>query len=497
MLSRQGVDVNDQPRMGRLLSNFYRATFLTQVTNAQRAATVASSNWFISKLAQHILDTGTDKGAVHGREDAARWLNELGIPPEIHQKFSQFMVNLQGKLPTPDMLNAKPGANALAGENTGMSPGMADAYSLAVRRLVDRIIQDPYKVDRAMLSGSPILGLAYQLMSFNYSLQKNILNPAAERLIHNFSRARFEAMKAGAGRVGGALAGLAAHPGALASTAGAAFAVFATSLLTTAVRQYIMAPDQWDEHSKDGTLGEYLKDLAFSRSGLNGMLDPVLQVFSHLKYDSDISALMHGASVNTYASNIFKVLQPLLGIRDADTNTALYNQAKALYNLVGVPLAAYVLSSVSAAAGPIGRVLTGVALQTVTSPGASSRIATMLAGPKGATRPETGAAGDPGALPKMEGMGGLPGMGKGGAPSGKGAAGGSGLGAAAGPILGLVDDVAIPAIRYLGPMINSLSPGTKIVAGIGAGAFGAYKYLQSTAPFRGQPAPKPKKAAVQ
>jgi hypothetical protein len=97
----------------------------------------------------------------------------------------------------------------------------------------------------------------------------------------------------------------------------------------------------------------------------------------------------------------------------------------------------------------------------------------------------------------MEGMGGLPGMEEGGAPSGKGAAGGSGLGAAAGPILGLVDDVAIPAIRYLGPLINSLSPKTKIATGIGAGAFGVYEYLKSTAPFRGQPAPKPKKAAVQ
>jgi len=484
MLSRQGVDVNDQPRMGRLLSNFYRATFLTQVTNAQRAATVASSNWFVGKLAQHILDTGTDKGAVHGREDAARWLRELGLPDEIHKDFSQFMVDQQGKLPTSDLLSTH---------------RFGDAYSLAVRRLTDRIIQDPHKVDRSMLTGKPILGLAYQLMSFNYSLQKNVLNPAGERLIHNFTRARGEAMAAGAGQVRGALAGLAAHPGALASTVGAATAVFATSLLTTIVRQYIMAPDQWDQHSQDGDLGTYLKDLAFSRSGLNGVLDPILQVFSHLKYDSDLSALMHGASINTYLGNLQKVLQPILGTSDSNTNTAAYNQARGLFNLVGVPLAAYGLSAVSAAAGPIGRIGAGILLQTVTSPGASNRVATFLAGPKGVTRPEPAGAGEPGELAGMSGMGGLPSMdsGAGGAAPGKQSSGGSGLGAAAGPVLGLVDDVAIPSMRYLGPLISSLSPQVKTAAGIAAGAYGAYEYLKSTAPFRGQPAPEPKKSARQ
>ena len=66
---------------------------------------------------------------------------------------------------------------------------------------------------------------------------------------------------------------------------------------------------------KDGDLGSYLKDLAFSRSGLNGVFDPILQVFSHLKYDSDLTALTHGASINYYMGNLQKVLQPLLGTR--------------------------------------------------------------------------------------------------------------------------------------------------------------------------------------
>ena len=498
MLSRQGVDVNDQPQMGRLLSNFYRATFLTQVTNGQRAATVGTSNWFLGKLAQHILDTGTDPKAVHGRQDAARWLRELGLPDEIHQKFSQFMVDLQGKLPTPQMLGAGPGANALAGENAGMLSGMGDAYSLAVRRLTDRIIQDPYKVDRAMLTGKPILGLAYQLMSFNYSFQKNVLNPAGERLVHNFLRGRSEAMSGPqpVGQVRGALAGLAAHPGALAATVGAAFAMYAASLMTTIVRQYILAPDQWDTHQKKGDLWSYLKDLAFSRSGLNGVLDPLLQAWSHLKYDSDLMAVTHGASPNYYITALQKVLQPILGQGDPKTNTQLYNAAQGMFNLVGVPLMAYGLTAVSSVAGPIGKIGAGLALQGLTSPAASNRIATILAGPKGATRPEPAGAGDPGELPGMEGMDGLPGMDSGGAGAGgKDAAGGHAL--AAGPIMGIMDDVMVPAMRYLGPMISSLSPATKAAAGIAAGAYGAYEFLKAGAPFRGQPAPEPKKSTQQ
>ena len=87
----------------------------------------------------------------------------------------------------------------------------------------------------------------------------------------------------------------------------------------------------------------------------------------------------------------------------------------------------------------------------------------MLAGPKGATRPEAGGAGE-GGLPELPGMGGLPGlpgMDGGGAAPGTEACWGSGHAAAAGPILGIIDDVMIPAMRYLGPMISSLSPAAK------------------------------------
>ena len=158
-----------------------------------------------------------------------------------------------------------------------------------------------------------------------------------------------------------------------------------------------------------------------------------------------------------------------------------------------MPLAAYGLSAVSAAAGPIGRIGAGIALQTVTSPGASNRVATFLAGPKGVTRPEPAGAGEGPARAAGDGSGwrgcpawtAAPGAAPANNPPGQRSR------CAAGPVLGLVDDVAIPSMRYLGPLISSLSPQVKAAAGIAAGAYGAYEYLKSTADFRGQPAPPP------
>jgi hypothetical protein len=304
-------------------------------------------------------------------------------------------------------------------------------------------------------------------------------------------------MAAGAGQVGGALRGLAATPGVLGATVAAGASMFAASLFTTIVRQLLYAPEQWDKHQKDGDLWPYLKDLAFSRSGLNGVVDPILQAYSHLKYDSDLTALIHGAAINTYMQNLQQVLQPILGTTDSKTNTALYNQTRSLYNLVGVPLTAAILTAASTVSGPVGKVIGGAALQGLTSPGMSNWVAKTLVGPKGAERADA----QKGGIKELSKMGGLAkpgGLSKLGEPP-KAAAktGEAGHAAAAGPIMGLVDDVAVPAMRYLGPMISSLSPTTKAAAGIAAGAYGAYEYLHATAPFRGQPAPEPKTHAQQ
>jgi hypothetical protein len=474
MLSRMGSDVSDSIRTDKLLGNFYRTTFLTQVTNGQRAATVGTSNWFLGKLGQLYLDQGTSKSAEHGREDAAGWFRELGLPNDIHKDFAQWMVDQKGALPTPEMLSAsvaRPGSN--------INPGMADAYSLAMRRLVDRIIQDPHKVDRAMLSGHPLLGLGYQLMSFAYSFQKNVINPVVARIEQAFHRGKAEA---GGGPIKGNLRGILSTTPVLVHAALAATAMIMTAMLGSVIRQNLFAQDEVEKHRKAGDLYDYYMGLAVSRSGLTGAVDPVLQAFQSLRYNGSLASMLQGASITWFARNVQAALQPVAGEGSKDTNTAKYNQARAVWNLLGVPAAALGLTALGSSLGPVGRGLAGAAMQYVTSPAMAERFATVVAGQKGAERPEKGG------FPKMPELStGLPKIGE--KPPEKKPGGGMSS------LSGLVpwlDDIAIPAIRYVGPLVGGLSTPVKVGLGAAAVGYGAYDFLRDTADFRGQPAPKKK-----
>ena len=377
MLSRLGADYSDSPRMERLLSNFFKATFLSQVTNGQRAAAVGTGNWFLHKLSQHYLDTSD--GGRKARYNAERWFREFDIPDSVHQRFAEWMTNdLKGSLPTPEMLK-------------DISHGMGDIYALGVSRLVDRIIQDPKKVDRSMLADTPIIGLAWQLMSFNYSFKENVLIPAARAIQTSFTYTRDEARKAGKATAN--LHGLLGATGTGVNLAAIAATMVGAQFMQVVVRQLIYAQDQWKKHSEDGTLLSWLGRLAISRSGLYGTWDPLQQALNHYKYDSDLSALSRGASINTYTGNLHNVLMPLFGTNSPTTNTAEYNQMKGLYNLIGVPAGAMALSALGTM-GPGSRVLAGSAMQFLTAPTVADKVASWWAGPKGVTLPKGGGGDD-------------------------------------------------------------------------------------------------------
>lgn len=469
MLSRMSADYADSPRLNRLMSQYYRVTGLTQVTNSQRIGAAHMSNWFLTKLAQDLQG-----GSVNAKDNATRWFRGLGLNDPVHADFAKFMTDLGGNAPSIDLLQKH---------------DMGNAYGLAVRRLTDRVIQDPYKVDRATLSSVPVLGLVYQLMSFNYQFQRNVLNPLMGNIEHSYGRAKLAAEARGAGRLGATAQGLVAGGGSLVHAASIAASVIGVGFMTTALRQLLFAPDQWDKHEKDGDLVDYLTDLTVQRSGLNGVLDPIIQLFTNLRYDSEISTLFNGASINWMAKNAQDVIQPFVTANDSpNTNTRLFNQARGAFNLVGVPLAATGLTMLGGAGGPLTRLAAGAALQYGTSPGIASDFAGMLAGEKGTTLPKPGASG----LTKLSGLQtGLNPLAKlGGEQAGEGA-GGPGPG---GLIpWGLMDDVAMPAWRVLGPTINALPGPVKIGAlGLG-GAIGAGEYLSQTAPFRNAPPPKPER----
>ena len=485
MLARMGADYSDSPALNRFMTQYYRITGQTQLTNSQRIAATAASHGLLAKFARDYQNAGTDRSSQNGRDNATAWFRELGLNDPIHGDFAKWMTDFKGGRPSVADLKTDP---------------MAGAYSLATRRLVDRMIQKTYKVDRAAASSVPFVGLAFQLMSFNYQFQRNVLEPAMERVLHARTRAMQQATAEGSGKFSAQLQGGLAATGSAVHAATMAGAMVAAGVITTAMRQWLFAPDQWDKHAEAGDLAGYITDLAMQRSGLNGTLDPIIQIGTNLRYDANVSTLLEGASINWMARNLQDILTPLGTANDSpNTNTRYFNAARGAFNLVAVPAAAFGLTKLGAIGGAIGGKLgalttagAGAALQYGTSPATANAVAEAATGPKGATLPKPG-----GSLQKLSGLQGLKGL----QTLGGGRQAGKGEGATEDAKGGLfpwaiADDVAKPAWQIAGePVTSAIArlPGpVKVLGGLGAAAYGAKSFLDTTAPWRGQPPPKPK-----
>ncbi len=474
------------------MSKYYRVTGLTWLTNGQRIATAAASHWFLTKMARDYTSTETGKIADHRRDDATRWFNELGVSDHGggHADFAKWL-NDHDAMPNVHDLQNDP---------------MRGTYGLAIRRLVDRAIQDPYKADRAIASSQPIVGLMFQLMSFNYQFNRNVLQPTTERIKHSFNRARGETLAASqpkllpgqtpsalsnlSRQIGGAAAGSFYGGGATLNALASAGAIVASSIMTSTIRQMIFSPDQIQQHKDDGDLGSYLTNLGFSRSGLNGPLDPFVQVLTHLRYNSDLTSLMDGAGPTWFAQNANAILQGFVGPDDGQTNTRLFNAWRGAYNLIGLPIATYGLTALGTVGGPLLRPAASIALQLGSSPGAANYAAELAAGgAKGTKRAPDDSDKDPDTDtgPKDEDTldadvtdaanrgGSGPGVGE----------GGTGFG------WGLADDVAVPTARYAAPWISRLPGPVKALGVAGAAAYAAKRAYDARAPFVGQEPPPP------
>jgi hypothetical protein len=481
MLSRSSADYSDSPAINRGMSQYYRTTGLTQVTNSGRTASAAAAHYLLAEMANDYRSTETGTFADHARDDAKRELSSLGIPPAFHDEFTKWLTAFGPDRPTSSQL---------------MDDPMRGAYGLAIRRLADRAYQDPYKVDRAVMSGRPLYGLGYALMSFNYQFQRNVISPAWMRVEHSYGRAKLEALNAGQGKLRATARGLTFGGGTAAWGMGAAAALVGANMLTSLPRQWLFAKDEWDKHEADGDLWPWLLELGMTRSGLNGTLDPLMQAWSHVRYNADLSSLTDGAYVNFYLKNAQDLIMPSNDETEdgtpAGTNTRNWKRARAAYNLIGVPGAAVALSALNnlVPGGPALRVATGGAMQYVTSPEFSGKVANWWAGWKGVTADGGSGKGGLPTLPKAGG--GLPKLPKPGAGGSDSASSSSGVGAAASP-LGLIDDIAIPLWqKVIAPVVNKVPTPLKALTLGAVVAGGLYHNWAENAPFRAQPKPEPK-----
>jgi len=476
VMTSRTTDYKEDPHLSRIMSQYYRMIGLTQITNAQRRAAVyGGTDYFrrMANLASAPAKPGDSTGTLNRRDDAQRGLREFGVPDEHHADFAAWLNSFDG-IPTVDDLHRT------------SNQGMAGLYNQAIFRFVNRVNQDPMRVQKPMLSADPRGKLIFALMSFNYSFTQQVLEPAFERITHAYGRQYDRSRKAGASKPSaGARATAAAFGAGFNVFTAAAAGVFA-ALVTAVVYTLLFNKDQWDKHEKAGDLSDFLLGTAMSRSGVAGTLDPVAQALTHLRYQTDLAQLLEGAPVTTLLKDVQDLLlSPFMPNSRGDSNTAIYNQTEAAFKLFAVPGLLYALTKTSAMfPGGLLASAAAIAAWEGTSPKAVNTATSALVGERGTKDPNAAPKGEHGLLPglsKRHGESALPGLPK----PGKGKGGEEGGAGGEGALLGLVDDVAMPTLRAL--------PGPLKAVGLGAaGAWAGWDWWNRASTFRNAPAPAPK-----
>lgn len=351
----------DSVQTQRLLANFFMRTGLTQLTNAQRRATLQGGWVWFNELAD--LATGTDRTkATLARAE----LRDLGVEEGQINDLVDWMKQHNG-LPTADELDTKAGK----------------IYQTMANRFADLIIQDPKRMDKPLYANSTWGRLTYGIMAFNYAFARNV----HMRMLNKGIRDTDIRVQTGQSLAGARVSSFA--EGAKHFTVGFT-AIIAAQLLVSVLREALFNGDMWDEKRAKGELGKWLVDLAISRSGILGPADLINQLRTGLKYERDLTALTAGPHVGYFLNAAQGMAGPFIERRGQQNpardpnkpqpNTAQWNAVKSAYQAFAVPAIAATMSSLPG--GPISGAALGFGLQKLTANSTADKVANAVAGPK-------------------------------------------------------------------------------------------------------------------
>lgn len=434
---RIDAQYDDAPGLNKLMGRFYSLSGLTALTNSQRRSVMGAGHTALDAWSRDLLG-----GNARLSRDAAAQFRDLGVPDDKHTELAKWVTQQNG-LPTPQQLD---------------TPG-GRLWGQAVSRLTDKIIVDPLKVDKPLMSQNPIGRLAYGLQSFNYAFFHNIIEHALDLHTARVKESYADAKEAGAGTVGALKGTIAPLARAAVHLSASAAAIYAGAYLSSALREALLNHEQFQEHEKAGDLHDWLSDLAFQRTGFNGPIDPLAQAIAGLKYQRDLSGIMAGAQAGYFLQAAGDMLAPLSGAGSPDTNTSRYNAVTGAWDMFGVPAAGAALAALPG--GPLTRAGYSAGMQWLTSRGGANAVATALAGKKG-----SGMDGSP--PPGTENSGSD--LADPNAPAG--GSENSHSGTPGGLPIGVLDDFIAPAARVGLPFLTRLPRAGKIGVGLAAGAAG-------------------------
>lgn len=352
LMNRLSGDFGNAVSGNVILSRFFRANGLTQLTNAQRRSVAAGGFYWLRSMAKTMTDPGTSST---NREVARAEFLDLGVPAQHVDALADW-INQHPEHPTLDDLQSKAG----------------QMYAAALVRYVDQTIQNPRRADKPAAVASPLGRMIYALTSFAYTFFQNVHIAALNRTKRNYRIAREQ----GESKMTAA-AHAAASPFA---TLGVGFLLMSVAqLLVTAAREAVFNQEQW-ESKDDEERKKWLMQLAFSRVSALGPADILLNALTGLKYERDLSSLAVGPGNGYLFSNAQNIILGLMN-KSPNSNADERAAAKAVYRLTAAPAASVMLSAINVG-GPVGWAARYGAMTYLTSNSAASSFADETVGEK-------------------------------------------------------------------------------------------------------------------
>ena len=336
--NRVGGTAEEDSRNAARLGRFFVRTGLVAVTNAQRRGSLRVGIRYLGELGKQYKNPASPKMKDRAREV----LQDFGVRPDDMDQFADFVSTLE-----------KDGKGMYEIDNiidrSGELTDMGEILALAVQRFTDQTIQDPKIIDRPKYAETPVGRIVFGIQSFIAAFQRNVL-------LASLKRVQREYQNRGAAS---------AIPFAAINVALPLSSLFLAHTLVSAAREAILNPDKWEEEKDNDNLENYLLTLGLSRSGFLGRLDPLVNAMTSLKYQSDLSNMMVGASGSYYLKAIQRIVgaAPIAGRNSPNTVAAEYQAARGVYD-IAVPtalsfLATYpgfgtVLANTAGAAAAVG-----------------------------------------------------------------------------------------------------------------------------------------------
>lgn len=336
-----GTSAEDSTNAARLATFFLR-TGLTNITIAQRKGAMRTGLQYMIELSAQYRKEGVSDAV---RQEARDALGDFGIRPDQLDTFTEFAQNLDK---TQDGLYE---IDTIMGRD-GALTDMGELLSVAVNRFMDQTIQDPKIIDRPKWAEAPMGRIVFSIQSFIAAFQRNVLEMSvkrAERDRRTFGN-KVAVMKLWS------------------KTALPLFTLYTAHTVVSAVREFVFNNAKWEEESeKEGRIVpmKYLMTLGLSRSGFLGRTDPVFNGFFSMKYQSDLSNVLVGATGAYY----LKALQRISGIginNSPSTVSKEYQFARGIYDILIPGFGGYLATMPGV--GTLGGYALGAADAAVTSP---------------------------------------------------------------------------------------------------------------------------------